>query len=110
MLEYPIYLIHIKFYDLTCFSLAQCDSPLIMSSSDMRRLSKYCKPGHNLHETMVTDNGHTVAVATKSEPTLHRQSSMISHLGSSMRRKMSTAGQVIAREEGRTAKVSYYNF
>jgi len=43
--------------------------------------------------------------STKSEPVLARQSSIINNLGTSMRRKMSSASQVIAREEGRSAKV-----
>ena len=46
-----------------------------------------------------------VRVAARSEPVLSRQSSIMSNLGLSMRRKMSSASQVIAREEGRTAKV-----
>ena len=45
------------------------------------------------------------ASSTKSEPILQRQGSLMSHLGSSMRRRMSSAGGVMAREEGRAARV-----
>jgi len=66
-------------------------TPLHLTHLDMRRLARLART-HSSH-------------SSKSEPVLTRQSSIMSNLGVSMRRKMSSASQVIAREEGRTAKV-----
>ena len=76
--------------DEVLLSIGQSDTltPLNLSQTDMRRLARVAR-----------------TQSTKSEPILTRQSSFINHLGTSMRRKMSSASQVIAREEGRTAKV-----
>ena len=76
--------------DEVLLSIGQSDTltPLNLSQTDMRRLARVAR-----------------TQSTKSEPVLTRQSSFMNHLGTSMRRKMSSASQVIAREEGRTAKV-----
>ena len=66
-------------------------TPLNLTHLDMRRLARLART-HSSN-------------SSKSEPVLTRQSSIMSNLGVSMRRKMSSASQVIAREEGRTAKV-----
>ena len=83
-------------------SVAPSDSitPLNLSHSDVKRLTKLAK-STNSHNPDLSRQ----CSSTRSEPSLQRQGSMISNLGSSMRRKMSTAGQVMAREEARTAKV-----
>ena len=102
---------HVKFF--LC-SVAPSDSvtPLNLSSNDMRRLNRLAKatqapsqgPALNKPPSVPSDLSRQVS-STKSEPTLHRQGSLMSHLGSSMRRKMSSASHVIAREEAKTAKV-----
>ena len=102
---------HVKFF---LFSVAPSDSvtPLNLSSNDMRRLNRLAKatqapsqgPALNKPPSVPSDLSRQVS-STKSEPTLHRQGSLMSHLGSSMRRKMSSASHVIAREEAKTAKV-----
>ena len=97
-------------------SIAPSDSvnPLHLSSSDMRRLAKIAKANQS---SLVCPASCAAkppsglarqvsgASSTKSEPTLQRQGSLMSHLGSSMRRRMSSAGGVMAREEGRAARV-----
>ena len=90
-------------------------TPLNLSSSDMRRLAKIAKAnkenslGSSVNYAAKPPTGLTRQVSgassTKSEPILQRQGSLMSHLGSSMRRRMSSAGVVMAREEGRAARV-----
>jgi len=93
-------------------SIAPSDSvtPLNLSSSDMRRLAKMAKANQiSLTCAAKPPTGLqrqvSGASSTKSEPILQRQGSLMSHLGSSMRRRMSSAGGVMAREEGRAARV-----
>ena len=81
----------------------------------MRRLAKIAKAnkenslGSSANYATKPPTGLTRQVSgassTKSEPILQRQGSLMSHLGSSMRRRMSSAGVVMAREEGRAARV-----
>ena len=86
-------------------------TPLNLSSSDMRRLAKIAKANQSALGPCAAKppTGLTRQVSgassTKSEPILQRQGSLMSHLGSSMRRRMSSAGGVMAREEGRAARV-----
>ena len=47
-----------------------------------------------------------VRVAARSEPVLSRQSSIMSNLGLSMRRKMSSASQVTVRPTPETTEIS----
>ena len=95
-----------------CPSIAPSDSvtPLNLSSSDMRRLAKLAKANQSSLTCAAKpppglQRQVSGASSTKSEPILQRQGSLMSHLGSSMRRRMSSAGGVMAREEGRAARV-----